>query len=132
MGWLHGGAPLLRGGGAVELVSDDVIWAGTPDRYEAGSPNVVGAVALGAACERPSEIGMQCVAAHERALAERLWAALDEVDGLETLTLWPPGSVDRIGRRDLQPGGLPPLPAGGGTQRGARHRRPPRMLLRIR
>jgi len=98
MGWLHGGAPLLQGGGAVELVSDDdVIWAGTPERYEAGSPNVVGAVALGAACERLSEIGMQRVAAHERGLAQRLWAALDEVDGLEMLTLWPPGSVDRIG-----------------------------------
>jgi len=57
----------------------------------------VGAVALGAACERLSEIGMQCVAAHERALAQHLWAVLEEVDGLETLTLWPPGSVDRIG-----------------------------------
>ena len=35
---LPGRAPLLRGGGAVELVTEgDVLWAGTPERHEAGS-----------------------------------------------------------------------------------------------
>ena len=44
-------APLLRGGGAIKLVTlDDVIWADGPERHEAGSPNVVGVIALGAAC----------------------------------------------------------------------------------
>ena len=43
--------PLLRGGGAVKLVTlDDVIWADAPERHEAGSPDVIGGVALGAAC----------------------------------------------------------------------------------
>ena len=45
------------GGGTVEAVSvDDVVWADLPDREEGGSPNVVGAVALGAATQalRPS------------------------------------------------------------------------------
>ena len=62
-------APLLHGGGAIELVTpDDVIWADAPQRHEAGSPNVVGAVALAAACRALLDLGMDAVAAHERAL----------------------------------------------------------------
>ena len=41
------GDPFLAGGGAVDLVDlDEVVWTDPPDREEAGSPNVVGAVAL--------------------------------------------------------------------------------------
>ena len=44
------GDPFLAGGGAVDLVDlDEVVWTEPPDREEAGSPNVVGAVALHAA-----------------------------------------------------------------------------------
>ena len=64
---LRMGQPLLHGGGAIEFVTlEDLIWADVPERYEAGSPNVVGAVALGAACDALLEIGMQNVADHER------------------------------------------------------------------
>ncbi len=90
--------PLLRGGGAIELVTlDDVVWADAPDRFEAGSPNVVGAVALGAACDWLTATGMDAVAHHERALARRLWRRLSAVPGLRMLTLWPEGAVDRVG-----------------------------------
>jgi selenocysteine lyase/cysteine desulfurase len=90
-------APLLHGGGAIELVTpDDVIWADAPQRHEAGSPNVVGAVALAAACRALLEIGMDTVAAHQRALSARLWSALPGVPGLQGLTLWP-NTVDRVG-----------------------------------
>ena len=69
--------PLLRGGGAVKLVTlDDVIWEDAPERHEAGSPDVVGVVALAAACRRLRELGMETVAEHERALAARLWDGL--------------------------------------------------------
>ena len=98
VGRLREGEPLLHGGGAVRLVTlDEVIWDGVPERYEAGSPNVVGVVALGAACRALSKLGMATVAAHERALARRLWAALEQVPGLRPYTLWPAGSVDRVG-----------------------------------
>ena len=98
VGRLREGEPLLAGGGAVELVTlDDVIWTGVPERYEAGSPNVVGVVALAAACRALTEIGMDAVAAHERSLAVRLWTALDGVPGLRLLTQWPRGTVDRVG-----------------------------------
>jgi selenocysteine lyase/cysteine desulfurase len=90
-------APLLHGGGAIELVTpDDVIWADAPQRHEAGSPNVVGAVALAAACRALLEVGMDTVAAHERALSARLWSALAGVPGLRRLTLWP-DDADRVG-----------------------------------
>ena len=98
VGRMRDGEPLLAGGGAIRLVTlDDVIWADAPDRYEAGSPNVVGVVALAAACRALRELGMDAVAAHERSLAVRLWTGLATVPGLEQLTLWPRGTVDRVG-----------------------------------
>jgi selenocysteine lyase/cysteine desulfurase len=93
---LAAGGPLLHGGGAVELVTlDDVIWAGAPERHEAGSPDVVGVVALGAACRRLRRLGMDTVAAHERHLAELLWDGLRTVPGLQSLRLWP--GAERVG-----------------------------------
>jgi selenocysteine lyase/cysteine desulfurase len=95
---LRTGEPLLRGGGAIKVVTlDDVVWADPPDRYEAGSPNVVGAVALGAACEALRAYGLERLAARERALGERLAAGLAAVPGLGLLRLWPEGSCDRVG-----------------------------------
>ena len=46
------GDPFLAGGGAVDLVDlDEVVWTDPPEREEAGSPNVLGAVALHAAID---------------------------------------------------------------------------------
>ena len=64
------GDPFLAGGGAVDLVDlDEVIWTDPPEREEAGSPNVVGAVAFGAAMDELERIGWETVTAHEAALA---------------------------------------------------------------
>jgi selenocysteine lyase/cysteine desulfurase len=91
-------APLLHGGGAIKLVTlDDVIWADTPDRHEAGSPNVVGVIALGAACRALGALGMEAVAEHERTLADRLRRGLATVPGLEQLAIWQGDHVDRVG-----------------------------------
>jgi selenocysteine lyase/cysteine desulfurase len=91
------GAPLLQGGGAIELVTpDDVIWACAPERHEAGSPNVVGAVALAAACRALLDFGMDALAAHERVLSALLWRGLADVPGLRRLSLWP-DDADRVG-----------------------------------
>jgi selenocysteine lyase/cysteine desulfurase len=92
-----GGEPLLHGGGAIKLVTlDDVIWADAPDRCEAGSPNVIGAVALAAACEALETIGMDALADREKALAKHLDNGLGTVPGLKQLTLWP-GHEERVG-----------------------------------
>jgi selenocysteine lyase/cysteine desulfurase len=86
--WL-GGGPFLRGGGAVKLVTvDDVVWAELPDRQEAGSPNVLGAVALGAACAALAAYGMDRVAADEEALTAFARTRLARVPGFEHYTLW--------------------------------------------
>lgn len=74
------GDPDIKGGGTVEIVTlDDVVWAGPPDRDEAGSPNTVGAVAYLAAIRKLSEIGMDKVAQHEAELTTYALRRLAEV-----------------------------------------------------
>ena len=95
--WLGDREPLLAGGGAVHYVTvDSVIWAEPPDRHEAGSPNVVGAVALGVACRTLQAAGMAAVAAAEHELvgdtAERL-AAIPGVRPLRMGHRATPGSA---------------------------------------
>jgi len=80
------GDPFLAGGGAVDLVGlDEVIWTSPPDREEAGSPNVVGAIALHAAIDALSAVGWDAVAAHERALSTHLHQGLRGIDGVQLL-----------------------------------------------
>jgi len=80
------GEPFLAGGGAVDLVGlDEVIWTTPPDREEAGSPNVIGAVALHAAIQAVGRIGWERISAHEEALASRLFHGLDAVGGVRLL-----------------------------------------------
>ncbi len=80
------GEPFLAGGGAVELVDlDEVLWTDPPEREEAGSPNVVGAVALGAAIEELAEIGWDAISTHEDTLAVRLRRGVAAIDGVRLL-----------------------------------------------
>jgi len=80
------GDPFLAGGGAVDLVDlDEVWWTEPPEREEAGSPNVMGAVALEAALEEIGRIGWEAIGAHEQALARRLRHGLAAVDGVRVL-----------------------------------------------
>ena len=75
--------PDHRGGGTVHAVTtDDVAWAELPDREEAGSPNVVGAVALGAAVQMLDHIGVERIAAHEAHLTRYAIGRLGQVPGL--------------------------------------------------
>lgn len=77
------GDPDMVGGGTVEIVTlDDVVWAGPPDRDEAGSPNTVGAVALGAAITQLEQISMDAVAQHEAELTAYALERLPEVPGI--------------------------------------------------
>ncbi len=75
--------PEYRGGGTVDIVTlDEIAWAGLPDRDEAGSPNVVGGVALGAALKALDEVGMSTIAEHEAQLLDYAIERLKEVPGL--------------------------------------------------
>ncbi len=80
------GDPFLAGGGAVDLVDlDEVWWTDPPDREEAGSPNVMGAVALEAALDELDRIGWATIGAHEQVLSRRLRHGLAAVEGVRVL-----------------------------------------------
>jgi selenocysteine lyase/cysteine desulfurase len=93
------GTPDMVGGGVVEIVTlDDVIWASPPDRDEAGSPNHVGAIALGAAANTLMGIGMERVAAHEAMLTAHALQRLPEVEGIQIFgDQDPEHASDRLG-----------------------------------
>jgi cysteine desulfurase / selenocysteine lyase len=91
------GEPDLRGGGQVDLVTPDkVVWSAPPEREEAGSPNVVGAVALAAAIRQLEAVGMETVAAHE---AELTAYALQQMQQLPGLTIYGDTDPHRSDRR---------------------------------
>lgn len=76
--------PDYTGGGTVDLVTlDEVHWAGMPDRDEAGSPNVVGAVAMAVAAQVLMEIGMDNIIAHEEELIAYTLERLGRIPGIK-------------------------------------------------
>jgi selenocysteine lyase/cysteine desulfurase len=86
------GDPFLAGGGAVDLVDlDEVVWTDPPEREEAGSPNVLGAVALHAAIDELLGIGWTALRDHDDALAARLRDGLGSIAGVRLLG---PSSTD--------------------------------------
>ena len=77
------GGPEYRGGGTVEIVTDDEVhWAGLPDREEAGSPNVVGAVAMAVAARTLTAASMEGIERHESALTTYALDRLRSVPGI--------------------------------------------------
>jgi len=80
------GDPFLAGGGAVDLVDlDEVLWTAPPEREEAGSPNVTGAVALHAAIDTLTGIGWPALISHERRIAAALRRGLAAIPGVRLL-----------------------------------------------
>jgi selenocysteine lyase/cysteine desulfurase len=95
--WLDAAPPYLAGGGAVrEVRLDGTDWASGAARHEAGTPNVVGAVALATACRCMADLPAGAVAGHEGALLDRLTRGLENIGGVRILRLWP-GETERIG-----------------------------------
>jgi selenocysteine lyase/cysteine desulfurase len=95
--WLDAAEPYLAGGGASKTVSrDHVEWHGGAARHEAGSPNVIGAYALAAACRAITEAGPNALVAREEALLARLRARLARIPEVRTLELFGPESA-RVG-----------------------------------
>jgi selenocysteine lyase/cysteine desulfurase len=87
--WLEAAEPVVRGGGAVQSVTlEDVVWKGLPDRHEAGTPNLVGAVALASACQALAAYGLERLAAEEAELYAYAWSRLASIPGLELYTMW--------------------------------------------
>ena len=96
------GEPMLVGGGTVCLVtSSGISWATGPDLEEAGSPNVIGVVAMAAALEELMRFGMDRVAEHERDLTKYAIRRLQDIPGLTLFgPAWEPvlaDDEDRLG-----------------------------------
>ncbi len=80
------GDPFLAGGGAVDLVDlDEVVWTDPPEREEAGSPNVLGAIALHAAMDELTRLGWDAIGDHDADMARRLRSGLEGINGVRLL-----------------------------------------------
>jgi len=72
--------PYMGGGEMISAVwLDRSTWNELPYKFEAGTPNVGGAVALGAAIEYLSELGLANIRAYEESLATAALEALREI-----------------------------------------------------
>jgi selenocysteine lyase/cysteine desulfurase len=96
--WLRAAEPYLRGGGATAHVGDGAVrWSDdAQQRHEAGTPNVLGVIALAAACEALTDAGWDALIATEEQLLTRLRHGLAAIPGLHTLELWG-GRHPRVG-----------------------------------
>jgi selenocysteine lyase/cysteine desulfurase len=80
------GDPFLAGGGAVDLVDlDAVVWTDPPEREEAGSPNVLGAIALHEAIDEFDRIGWTQIEHHDVEIAAQLRSGLGAIPGVTLL-----------------------------------------------
>ncbi len=84
---LLGSLPPYQGGGdMIEKVSfKGTSFRGLPERFEAGTPNIAGAIGLAAAMEYVDALGRKALDAQERALVEYALDALASVKGIRVL-----------------------------------------------
>jgi len=99
--WLDLAPPYLIGGGATSRVSAGgrtprTQWAAGAARHEGGSPNVIGAIALAAACATLRE-HWTAVEQHEARLTVRLRRGLEAIEGVRTYSIFDQDALDRVG-----------------------------------
>lgn len=76
--------PFHGGGEMISVCSfEKTTYAGLPFKFEAGTPNVGGNIALGAAVDFMMEIGLKEIETHEKALLDYGQKKLLEIDGLK-------------------------------------------------
>ena len=86
--WLNDASPYLRGGGATEKVTiSQTEWTKGAARHEAGSPNVIGAIAIAAACAA-LDAYRDVIETYEDALADRLRCGLAAIEGVTTYSIF--------------------------------------------
>ena len=65
-----------------KVTQEETTWEELPLRLEAGTPNYVGAIALGAACDYLSALGREDIAAYESSLVSHAASVLAGIEGL--------------------------------------------------
>ncbi|MGQ9927052.1 MAG: cysteine desulfurase [Chloroflexaceae bacterium] len=87
--------PFLGGGSMIKVVElDHSTYADVPTRFEAGTPAIAEAIALGEAVDFLNRVGMEAIRRHELAL---LGYTLERLAGVTGLTLYGPHSTEQRG-----------------------------------
>lgn len=82
--WLSQMNPVEFGGEMIEFVNEQsASWKELPWKFEAGTPNIAGAIGLAKAIDYLEDIGMHHIMAHEEELMTYLFPKLQQIDGLE-------------------------------------------------
>ena len=82
--WLEKLPPYQGGGEMIETVTfEKTTYAGLPHKFEAGTPNVCGGIAFGAAIDYMNAIGFDTIAHYEHELLEYGTRKLLEIEGLK-------------------------------------------------
>ncbi|MFI3225177.1 cysteine desulfurase [Streptococcus suis] len=76
-------SPVEFGGEMIDFVYEQTAtWKELPWKFEAGTPNIAGAIGLGAAVDYLMEIGMEAIQAHEAELVNYVFPKLQAIPGL--------------------------------------------------
>ncbi len=89
--------PPYQGGGEMieHVYRDHSTWAEVPHKFEAGTPNIAGAVGMAAAVRYLDGVGRAAIHAHEMSLTRR---AMDRLAGVEGIRIFgPPNPAERAG-----------------------------------
>jgi selenocysteine lyase/cysteine desulfurase len=101
------GAPEYKGGGTVHVVTrDSIYWDDPPAKEEAGSPNIIGVVALIAAVEELNKIGLDKIKKNEKLLMDYAIKRLKELPFLK-LYGCDDACVERVGIIPFTVKGIP-------------------------
>ena len=85
--------PVILGGGMVDVVDDqDATWMPSPQRFEAGSPNLAGAMGFAAAAEYLNNIGMGTIQKYIADLTQQAYASLSAIPGVH---IYGPDDADK-------------------------------------
>lgn len=81
--WLEQMEPVEFGGEMIDFVNlYDSTWKELPWKFEAGTPNIAGAIALGGAIDYLNEIGMESIHHYEQELVAYVLPKLQEIGGV--------------------------------------------------
>ena len=81
--WLEKLPPYQGGGEMIDQVTfEKTTYAGLPHKFEAGTPNICGGIAFGAAIDYMNAIGFEHIAAYEHELLTYATQKLQEIEGL--------------------------------------------------
>lgn len=87
--------PYMPGGGTVDWVThDSALFTKSPDRHMGGTPNIVGAIAFGAATEWLAGMGMENVQSHERQVTQHAMKRFAELETQHGIELFGPRKVE--------------------------------------